>query len=237
MYPDKFVTKSGKVYLPEASVPPVVKFVGWRGLHGIEGGRGAPTGMPAILPPIDTRALDMTDDIQRMSFALARRFAPSIDGNKWRAMHGDQVAMTNGEQNGYGSEPHRDIINNRDLNSPPPRYDKMQRSFAGSFIRGEVIGERIYCEPGVHGIDAREPMPDTDTIIKNNWYVIACTSGDKIWNFVPDHPAFISDPSFVQGNGDPVVYPFIFDRVISFPLVWFQRWERDYLPNHLLTYS
>lgn len=206
----------------EDSTSPVI-YTGWRGLHGIEGGRGAPTGMPAVLPPIETRALEMTDDIQRMSYALARHFAPSIDGRKWRAMHGDQVAMNNGEQNGFGQTPHRDVINGEDLSASLPRYDKMQRSFAGSFIRGDVMGSALYCTPGLHGIDANKPLPDTETIVRNNWYVIACTAGDRIWNFP-------------HGDGDPVVYPFIFDRVISFPLIWFARWEREYLPNHLIAY-
>jgi hypothetical protein len=199
-------------------------YIGWRGLHLQEGGRGAPVGMPAVLPPIETRALPMIDRIQRMSYNLARYFAPSIDGRKWRAMHGDTVAMNNGAQNGFGTNPHRDVINLFDTNSEPPRYDKMQRTFAGTFIRGDVVGDQLYCTPGIHGIDATRTMPDIETILKNNWYVIACTSGDRIWNFP-------------QGDGSPVVYPFIFDRVISFPLQWFGRWERAYLPNHLTVYS
>lgn len=206
-------------FLP--SSPPL--YDGWRGLHVQEGGRGAPAGMPAILPPIETRALDMTDEIQEMSYELAHHFAPAIDGGKWRAIHGYQTAMNNGSQNGFGDAPHRDVINGMDLDAPPPRYDKMQRSFAGSFIRGEAVGTTLFCRPGIHGIDANQPMPRLEEIIEKNWYVIACTSGEKIWNFP-------------HGLGSPVVYPFIFDRTISFPLSWFQRWERSYLPNHLTVY-
>ena len=200
------------------------KYVGWRGLHLEEGGRGAPAGMPAILPPNAARALEMTDAIQRMSYDLARHFAPSIDGNKWRAMHSYKVAMNNGAQNGFGTSPHRDIINNEDLSAPLPRYDKMQRSFAGTFIRGDAAGGVLYCTPGIHGIDATKPMPCIAEIVEKNWYVIACTSGIKIWNFP-------------HGNGKPVVYPFIFDRVISFPLEWFERWEQDTLPDYLRVYK
>lgn len=200
------------------------RYVGWRGLHLQEGGRGAPAGMPAVLPPVETRALEMTDDIQRMSYSLARHFAPSVDGSKWRSIHGDAVAMNNGGQNGFGTSPHRDVINQVDLDASPPRYDKMQRTFAGTFIRGEVAGDVLVCNPGVHGIDANRPVPDVDEIIEKNWYVIACTSGDRIWNFP-------------QGGGNPVVYPFVFDRPISFPLQWFGKWERDYLPDHLTVYE
>ena len=205
---------------------PSPQYIGWRGLHSIEGGREpAYAGAPAVLPPIDTYALPMNDSIQRMSFELMRYFAPVIDGRKWRAAHGYAVAMNNGSQNGFdGGRAHADYINQRDLLEGLPRYDKMQRNFSGTFIRGDVVGDELICRPGIHGIDARGSMPDIETIVRNNWYVMACTSGQRIYNFP-------------HGEGSPTVYPFIFDRPIRFPLHWFMRWEEDYLPDHLTPYN
>ena len=199
--------------------PAPALYKGFRGLHVVEGGRDVPTGMPAILNPIETRALSMTEEIQRMSYALMQHFAPTLAKKKWRALHGHFLAMTNGEQNGFdGGTPHSDYINNVDIGTSLPRYDKMQRSFQGSFIRGDVVNGTLVCKPGIHGIDSTRPLPSINDIVSNNWYVTAVTAGTTIHNFP-------------QGDGQTIVYPFIFDRPISFPLQWFQVWERDYLPN------
>jgi hypothetical protein len=246
----------------ETSAP--VHYTGWRGLHWIqEGGRPvAYRGAPAVIPPIETVVLPMTRAIQLMSFALMQKINPFITAKKWHALHGHAVAMNNGDQNGYdGGILHVDYVEGTNLGATPPRYDKMQRTFGGTFIQGEigysvmqsirdavtlmrqmifsprrVMGtfrksfsalaqnNVIHCLPGVHGIDATKPLPDTQTIIKNNWYVIAVTAGDEIYNFP-------------QGQGGWVVYPFIFDRPISFQLGFFHRWDRDYLPDPLKTYA
>ncbi len=206
------------------------RFVGWRGLHVKEGGRSVPPGMPAILNPIETRALNITRDMQLMSYELMLHFAPALPREKWRVLHRFDKAMTNGGQNGFDGVDalgrpvlHADYINNRDLTAPLPRYDKMQRSFQGSFIRGEAVGDELVCRPGVHGIDATRPMPSVAEIVANNWFIRAVTAGEEVDNFP-------------QGDGYPIVYPFIFDRPISFPLAWFERWDREYLPDPLRFY-
>ena len=200
------------------------RYIGFRGLHVPEGGRWIDTGDPAILNPVDTIALPITESIQRMSYNLMRHFNPSIDGQTWRALHGHYIAMTNRPQNGYdGGVLHSDYINNRDLRELPPRYDKMQRSFQGSFIRGNVVNGELVCRPGIHGIDSTKHLPSINDIVSNNWYIRAVTAGNRIYNFP-------------QGNGLPVVYPFIFDRPIRFPLQWFQTWNEEYLPNPLQFY-
>ena len=144
-----------------------------------------------------------------------------------------------------------------------PRFDKMQRGFGGSLIHGEpgysvtqtlrdvvslmrgVATRRVrtmasfrrsyaaltannilICKPGMHGIDARAPMPSIPEIVAQNKYIIATTCGE------PDHIYYFP----VDGVGQPVAYPFIFDRDISFPLEWFQKWDRDYLPDPLKIY-
>lgn len=246
------------VTLSQTSSPPApVRYTGWRGLHQKEGGRVvAYPGAPAVIPPIETIALPMTKEIQFMSWELMHRLNSNIAKDKWHILHGSAVAMNNGEQNGYNeSVPHADFVNNLDLTASLPRYDKRQRTFQGTFIRGvlgysltvalqdtvrlftqTVLAPRlirfrqsftdsnvIRCLPGVHGIDATKPMPGVDDIIKNNWFVIAVTAGEEIYNFP-------------QGKGGWVVYPFIFDGPISFRREFFQEWDRDYLPDPMKTY-
>lgn len=215
--------KSVSVFTPSDPINPT--YQGYRVLHKKEGGRqDIPTGMPAICPPIDTIALPMTEAIQRMSYGLMRHFNTTIDPQTWRALHGYFLAMTNGKQNGYGSEvPHADYINSLDLLESLPRYDKMQRLFQGSFVRGDVVGNELVCRPGIHGIDATRPLPSIQYIVAHNWYSVAVTAGDVIHNFP-------------QGQGLPVVYPFIFDRPIRFPLEWFTIWNENYLPDPLRIY-
>lgn len=216
--------KSVTMFTPSEPIPPTIIYKGYRVLHHVEGGRPIPTGMPAICPPIDTFALPMTEEVQRMSYALMRHFNPTIDGQTWRALHGYFLAMTNGSQNGYdGTILHADFINNRDLRESPPRYDKCQRTFQGSFIRGDVVGNELVCKPGIHGIDATKPLPSIQYIVAHQWYSFAVTAGETIHNFP-------------QGAGLPVVYPMIMDRPIRFPLQWFESWEKPYLPDPLEFY-
>jgi hypothetical protein len=84
----------------------------------------------------------------------------------------------------------------------------------------------LRCVAGIHGIDADKPMPDTQTILDNNWYIYAVSM---------DTPTNISH--FPQGQGGPVLIPFIIRGAIEFPLQHFERWERDYLPDPLKVYN
>ena len=206
--------------------PPTTRYTGWRGLHMSEGGRVvAYPGAPAVIPPIETYALAMTRGIQLMSFALMLHLNPLITAKKWHALHGSAVAMNNGKQNGYNNDiPHVDFVSGIDVGASLPRYDKMQRTFQGTFITGTLEGDRIVCRPGVDGIDAMQPLPDVETIVRKNWYVVAVTAGDVIYNFP-------------QGLGAWVVYPFIFSKPISFEARYFQHWDRDYLPDPLKVYG
>lgn len=205
------------------------KYIGWRGLHMIEGGRVIPYGMPAVIPPVDQIALTMTESIQRMSFSLMKHFYPALTGNQWRNMHSWDKAMTNEDRNGYdGGIPLRDYINGRDLTAGFSRYDKEQRTFQGTFIRGELKDGRIWCTPGIHGIDATQPLPSIEEIVRQNWYVIATNVGPQS-NPVPS--------LWAQGYPNWIVFPFIFDRVISFPAEYFERWESAELPQPVKVYK
>lgn len=213
-------------------------FVGWRWLHGVEGGRMPPPGMPEIVPPIDVVRLEMNEAIQRLSYLLMTRLNPLITGALWRKLHSYDRAMTNKEQNGYdGGTAHADFINRYDMSASLPAYDKMQRGFGGSFFCGMDLGDRIRCDPGVHGIDARTVTmanveQKVDEAFDNNWYVHAVSIGD---------PDYSNISYFPQGKGLVVVYPFIFDRPITFwknyqGRQYLESWNADELPDPLKIY-
>jgi hypothetical protein len=222
--------------------------VGWRGRHWVtEGGRPtAWAGAPAIIPPEDpTVALNMTADIQWMSFDLMRAVWAQLDNNgaitpeRWRILHGYGIAMNNGRQNGFNdTEPHADYVTLypkvRDASYSLPRYDKMQRTFQGSFITGQLDGNFIYCSPGIDAIDANgfsykpgtpEAAVTLKKIIDNAWYSVAIGTGDPPYHFRS------------QWGKGWIVYPFILDRTVRFDASYFARWDEAYLPEPLKTYT
>lgn len=85
----------------------------------------------------------------------------------------------------------------------------------------------LVCVPGIHCIDSRKPIPSIEEIIENHWYLYAVTLYGE-WDEI-DH--------FPQGNGGPVLIPFIADREISFPLYCFERWQADGPPDPLKVYK
>lgn len=143
--------------------PTTPKYVGWRGKHSRleSGAREIPYTMPAVIPPIDQIALEMTREIQRMSFDLMRFLNQTITPKMWRNLHKMQLCLNNQPQDGFdGGIPHRDYVNGIDLDAATlPRYDKMQRTFQGTFIRGEAVGDRLVCAPGIHWEADELPNP------------------------------------------------------------------------------
>lgn len=222
---DYFILPSGKKYVAENAQ----RYVGWRGRHWLqENGRAtAWAGAPAVIPPYSpTVALSMTKEIQLMSFELMKRFCLAVDGNRWRILHGYKVAMNNGSQNGFdGSTLHADFVNNIDTSTSLPRYDKMQRVFQGSFITGILEGDKIWCKPGIDAIDATNPLPTVDEIIKRNWFTVAICTGNPPFHFRPN-----------WGNNCWIVYPFILDRPVSFEARYFAEWNETFLPNPVTVY-
>lgn len=224
---------------PPPHPPPPKMFVGWRGLHVAEGGRApSPLGNPGVIPPFDpTVRLRMTKDIQLMSYDLMAYFHPAVraDKNKWRIMHGYNVAMNNGTGFDEPGDPRADFVNGRDLFSSWPEYDKMQRTFCGSFITGRLEGNVIWCQPGVDAIDARgfSYVPGTpeaaamlQNIIEKRWYSYAVAET-------------LTGTFKVRGQwGDGfAVFPFILDRPVSFLARFFVAWNELFPPDPLKIYT
>jgi hypothetical protein len=202
-------------------------FNGFRVLHKIEdGSQNTPPNMPEVTPPAEASVVKMTESIQRMSYELMRHFNPAITPQKWTKIHDHDRAFTNFNGFSKSSDPRANYILGKDLTSPLPKYDKAQRVCGGTFIRGTAQGDWLHCIPGIHGIDANAPMPSLQTIISNNWYVYAVSVNSD----------FTRISHFPQGDGGPVVIPFIFGKAISFPLAYFERWNRTELPDPLKIY-
>lgn len=199
---------------------------------------------PEVIPPFNpTVALPMTKDIQLMSYDLMAHFSPPVraDREKWRICHNHKLAMNNGAQNGYpapGDENpvlHADHVNGTDLLKSLPRYEKMQRTFSGSFITGRLEGSVIWCLPGVDAIDARNfrYVPGTEAaretlgeILAKHWFSYAVADGDR-------------GPFRIKGHWGEgyIVFPFILDRRVSFESRFFSRWDADHYPNPLEIYA
>lgn len=217
------------------------RVVGWRGLHVGEGGRVPDQSIysPEVIPPFNpTVSLEMTRSIQYMSYDLMAYFHPAVkaDREKWRICHGHSFAMNNKPQNGYdGGIPHRDYINQRDLLSTFPRYDKMQRTFAGSLITGKSEGKLIWCTPGIDALDASSFIYEPGTpeaakileqVIAKRWYSYAVADGDK-------------GPFKIKGHWGEgiIVFPFLLDRPVSFESRFFVAWDAAFPPDPLEVYK
>lgn len=244
--------------LPDPTPPPTQTFEGYRWLHGVEGGRMPPPGMPEIVPPIEVHALEMTEVIHWLAYRLQQRFCPPYTGQRHRKAHTHDRAMTNKPQNGYdGGIRHRDYVNNRDLGSgiTNTNYDKMQRGFGGSFFRAVDEGDRLRCDPGVHGLHAgaiKKYLSDfgdpnnpaaavamlayvdglVNFCIKEKWYVSAVSIGANDFADISYFPQ-----AYIDGVQYPMVYPFLFDRPIYFRVEEAVTWKDTQLPNPLKIYK
>lgn len=215
---------------------PPPKYSGWRCLHKAEGGNeNTPLGMPEVTPPLAATALDMTQAVQEMSYKLMLHFNQAIQGPDWNPkkiwsnVHKYDIAFTNEEGFEKPGDPRRNYILNEDLTFDYPKYDKQGRLCGGAFIHGlaEIDHQGrdvLRCKPGIHGIDARGPMPEVETIAARNWYFFAL-------NYFPDHVEH-----FAQGQGQPVAIPFIFDRDVVFERRFFEPWEGETPPDPLKIY-
>jgi hypothetical protein len=196
---------------------------GWRFLHIAEGGYKNPSGMPEVRPCKAVKPVLMTKEIQELSWELMYFFNPNITKNLWRKVFAFDRAFTN--RNGFENpeDPRADFINNLDLNSPLPKL--MDGIICGgAFVQGIVSDDTLQVIPGKHCIDAHNLVP-IDTIIKNHWYFYATVGDEKCAKHFP------------QGNGGPVVIPYILEETAFYPLSWVDVWENIKYPDPLKLYK
>lgn len=245
----------------QPTLPQPVTYRGWRCLHNAEGGyMSDPAGMPCVRPSFNAPSIEFTRSMQLLSWDLVKR-NPNVTKHRWKVLHGDLTAITNGQGYFNDNDPRRDYVNGEDLDADEnPRLMKAI-VFAGMFIRGDVgysviqaisdavtllktmaaaprslIGNFrnsfaalatnnvLRCTPGIHGIDARGPMPMVDEVLEKNWYY-ALTTGTAT-----------TVAHFPQGGGQAVLLPYFLIEPVTYPLAWFEPWERDHLPDTLTFY-
>lgn len=220
-YPES-VTIAGREYIPKPA-PPAFKYIGWRCLHVAEGGYPSANGMPEVRPSINIGGIYFNQAMQLISFDLMKSAAPTVTGDKWRAVYDGGRAFTNNQGFNMAGDPRADYINKRDIGREDPKLMKAIIC-GGMFVRGIAAGDELIISPGVGAIDGNKPIPDYKTVLANNWYFTATTQKDgKVSNFP-------------QTAGNPCLIPYILKQPARYPLAWFVPWEADTLPDPLKVY-
>lgn len=192
---------------------------GYRALHGVEGGyQGNPIGMPAVRPSVNAPPIDITEEMQWLIYNLNEgRLLPL----KFRQLLDSEVAFTNNQS--WEEEVRADFINKRDTNAEFPKL--MKAIIMGGWLYNmRPQGDVLIAEPGISAIDVNKPLPDIATIKKNKWYFHCVTNGKQIYNFTN------------CGIGVPVLMPYFLKEPVTYPIEWFQKWERNYFPDPLRFY-
>jgi hypothetical protein len=200
------------------AAPTQGRFVGHRCIHMAEGGYTHEPNAPAVHPSVNAPPIEFTEPMQRLSYEVMRRFGPNVTPTQWTRVFDNNAALTNNQGFG-GTPPRRNYITGEAVNNPNSELPKLMKAilFSGTFIRGDVVGSSLRLVPGVHGVDARAPMPSVDTVIANNWYTFAVSADMQ------------AASHFIAGTPTAVVY--FLREAVTFPKEWFERWERDVLPN------
>jgi len=228
----QFRVKFGSV--PNPDPDPAKKYIGFRALHGVEGGRMPPAGMPEVVPPIEVKTLEMTKAVQTLAWKVLTHYCPPLPKKRFPKIHSYNRAMNNFPQNGYGGGiEHADWINLENTLASNPRYDKMQRMMGGSFMRGVDMGNgRIRVDPGVHAIDATKTLPSVQEVVDNQWVVFGVSIGASNFAQIDHFPQ-----TYVNGVDYPCAFLFIIDRPIYFRRDEFDVWESDTLPDPTKIYK
>jgi hypothetical protein len=214
MFPDS-ISAFGKIYIPK---PPAVRYAGYRCLHMAEGGYAHEPNAPAVHPSVNAPPIEFTEPMQRLSYDVMRRFGPNITPTQWTRVFDNNAALTNNQGFG-GTPPRRNYITGEAVSNPNSELPKLMKAilFSGTFIHADVVGSLLRLVPGVHAVDATKPMPSAETVVANNWYTFAVSADMQ------------AASHFIAGTPTAVVY--FLREAVTFPAAWFERWERDVLPN------
>jgi hypothetical protein len=203
---------------------PAKRYTGWRCLHIVEGGyQSDPDGQPEVRPSFNAPSIEFTKSMQLLSWELMSRNS-NITKNKWRVVYGNTTAFTNGQGYFKSGDPRADWVNNIDTQYRSPRLMKAIIC-GGMFGKWDRIGDELIGVPGVHGIDARKPMPTVDEVLARHWYFTATTC------------KYPNVSHFPQGQGQPVLIPYFLVEPTPYPLQWFARWDEEYLPDPIKLYQ
>jgi hypothetical protein len=199
------------------------QYVGYRVLHYVEGGYEHKLGYPAVHPSVDAPSIPFTEPMQILSYGVMKRVSPQITPEQWTRVFGDGTAVAN-DQGFGGTPPRRNYITGEDVNDHDSELPKLLKAiiFAGTFIRGEQVGNLLRCIPGVHGVDVTKSLPDVDTVLSRNWYTNAVSADQRAaTHFIPNTPT-------------PIVY--FLKEIVTYPIEWFVEWNEGFLPDPLRFY-
>ena len=199
-------------------------------LHMAEGGDEHENGAPAVHPAINASPVEFTEPMQHLSYDVMRRFGPNITPQQWTRVFADTTAVTNQqgaiEIQGFGNfTPRKNYITGEDVNNPQAVLPKLMKAllFSGTLIRADLSGGILRLVPGVHAVDATRAMPSVETVIANNWYTYAVSADNQ------------AATHFIAGTPTAIVY--FLKEPVTFPFAWFERWDREVLPNPTQFYN
>jgi hypothetical protein len=225
------VFADGSLQVDDLIMPPVDthRYIGYRVLHLSEGGRITPSGMPCVNPSINVPSIEFDGHMQYTSYWLASEYNPNVTKDKWREVYKDKIAFTNNQGFEMSGDPRADFVNGVNLTSDLPKLMKAIIC-SGNFVTGRISGNELVMSPGFDAIDGNKPMPPVSEIMARHWYFHATTarwSAEKIWKV----------SNFPQGQGAPVLIPYILKEEARYPLSYFGTWNDYSLPDPLRIYS
>src|SRR5512138_884815 len=185
--------KVGAVVVPPPVTPPPVKtYNGWRCLHPSEGGQPTPANEPNVRRAENAPAVIFTLGLQILAFRVMQIVNPTMtDKNCYAVFTGARA-----------------FCNRHGIDSDDPRL--MDGIIcAGAYFPNtvQVVGNYLTTIPGVHAIDANQPLPSAQTVIDNGWYFIANTGQGPQGAY-----------NFPQGNLGPVAVIYVLREAVRYPV-------------------
>jgi hypothetical protein len=183
IFPDGTTYNSVDVPQPPA-YPPL-----WRIKHDIEMGGIWRGGLPEVFP-LNGDVTPFGKGWQKLTYAMN----PGILKKKWRAVYRFDKAFMNKTGFDRPGYPKADFINNVDLTSPLPKWDKT-RVCGGATVTGHVEGAYLVIDI----LDGHTVAPTLEWILARPWYffhAVNCASDGHITNFP-------------QNDGRPVLVPLV----------------------------
>ena len=196
-----------------------------------EGGNYNPDGMPGVTPALRMTEngrlkyitpVKMTERIQNIIWDVMKIKNPSITPDKFTQTLHTKIALTNGAGFGDPNKPKANFITGDNKTSPLPKLmDGI--IMAGQLYQGDVVGDALVMKPGKHAMDANN-LVSAATAIKNGW-VFKCVSWhDKQGGYGED---------FFPLRGGEYYVPHIISEIATYPIMYFDEWERSYPPDPL----
>lgn len=213
-----------KKFITDATVarPPL-----WRVLHEKEllsSLRATPLGMPEVRPLFPNHYSDFGQRWQ----LLSRAMNPRISDDKWRAVYGTDLWMTNYHGFFKNGDPRANYVHKENLQYDNPRVEGL--TTGGSILTGYVEGTNLV----VQTLDVNSP-PSLDWIMARPWfhtYAVSCDGLRTPRRF----------PQGLQPNGEvvPIIHPLICNprryTKITIPLWRVAPWNATELPDPFRVY-